>query len=189
MIFNTISFFSSGTYKMQKSEFLSFVFPCKTKIESEKILSDYKKKYNNARHICWAISLFENTYYDFSDDGEPGGTAGSAILTLIKSYSLFNVLIIVVRYFGGVKLGTKNLTIAYRQAVIDALEKNKIIQDQNKIFKEINIPPSQSYKLLNLLKRYGIDFTIQKEENFDKITFAIPDDQISFLEEKIKILC
>lgn len=188
MIFHTVSKISQGDYKEQKSEFISFVLPCKTKNEAEKILSEYKKKYNNARHICWAISLVEGNLYDFSDDGEPGGTAGSAMLNLIKSYSLFNILIIVIRYFGGVKLGVKNLTSAYRLAVFNALENNKIIQDQSKISKEIKVTSGKSYQLLNLLKRHNISFTIHKEESYDIIKFEIPDEEEADFNEKIKNL-
>ena len=186
MIFNTVSNFSEGIYKEQKSEFISFIFHCANKNEAEKILCEYKKKFNNARHICWAISLLENNFYDFSDNGEPGGTAGSCILNLIKSYSLFNIFIIVVRYFGGTKLGVKNLTNAYRQSVIKALGKNKIIQEQHKILQEKKILPEQSYKLLNFLKKLEIKFTIQDEGNFHLVRFEIPDDKKDLLEEQLK---
>lgn len=188
MFYNTVSRLSQGIYKEQKSEFLSFIFPCSRKEEAEKILNEHKKKFNNARHICWALSLYENTFYDFSDNGEPGGTAGSCILNLIKSYSLFNIFIVVIRYFGGVKLGVKNLTNAYRQAVIDALENNEIIQEQPKTIEKIKILQEQSYKLLNFLKKYNIEFDMQEEGNFYMFTVVIPEDKKVFFEERIKTL-
>lgn len=186
MIFKTVSKFSEGIYKEQKNEFLSFVFPCKQKDEAENILYEYKKKFNNARHICWAISLYENNFYDFSDNGEPGGTAGSCVLNLIKSYDLFNVFIIVVRYFGGTKLGVKNLTNAYRQATLDALGKNEIIQEQHKTLEEIKILQDQLYKLLNFLKKHEFEFEMIAEGNYYRVKIFIPDDKKNLFDENIK---
>ncbi|MDR2401886.1 MAG: YigZ family protein [Cytophagales bacterium] len=186
MIFNTVSSFSEGIYKEQKSEFISFIFPCTEKVEAEKILYEYKKKFNNAKHICWAVSLFENKFYDFSDDGEPGGTAGSCILNLIKSYCLFNVFIIIVRYFGGTKLGVKKLTNAYHKAALDALGKNKIVPEQHKILREIKILPERSYKLLNFLKKSEIKFSMQEEEKILRIKIEIPDDKKDLFEEQLQ---
>jgi len=186
MIFKTVSKFSEGIYKEQKNKFLSFIFPCKQKDEAENILYEYKKKFNNARHICWAISLYENNFYDFSDNGEPGGTAGSCVLNLIKSYDLFNVFIIVVRYFGGTKLGVKNLTNAYRQATLDALGKNEIIQEQHKTLEEIKILHDQLYKLLNFLKKHEFEFEMIAEENYYRFKISIPDDKKNFFDKNIK---
>jgi putative IMPACT (imprinted ancient) family translation regulator len=188
MFYNTVSKFSKSIYKEQKSEFLSFIFPCSRKEDAEKILYEHKKKFNNARHICWALSLYENTFYDFSDNGEPGGTAGSCILNLVKSYSLFNILIIVIRYFGGTKLGVKNLTNAYRQAAINALENNEIIQEQPKIFEEIKILQEHSYKMLNFLKKYNIEFEMEEEENFYRFKVTIPEDKKDLFDENVKTI-
>ena len=193
IVFNTVSFYSQGIFKESKSEFLSFIFPCKMQAEADKILNEYKKKYNNARHICWAICLIENNFSNFSDNGEPAGTAGSSLLNCIKSLSLYNIFVIVVRYFGGIKLGVKNLKESYRLAFIDALGKNKIVQKKIKNTTEIKISSHIAYKILNFLKKQKINFFIEECGEETKIKFEFDDDQRVFLEsffntENIKVI-
>ncbi len=107
----------NGKYKMQRSEFLSFAEPCKSIDESQDIVKKYKKKYHDAKHICWALSIDNGETTCYSDNGEPSGTAGIQIFKEICAANLTNLIVVVIRYFGGVKLGKKGLSEAYKTSV------------------------------------------------------------------------
>ena len=126
--FKTVSGPSEGYINEKKSKFLSFLFPVKSADEAMGILEEYRKKYYNARHVCWAYMLgWERKEFRYNDDGEPSGTAGKPILGQINSFELTDVLILVVRYFGGTLLGTGGLIKAYREAAADAIANAEII--------------------------------------------------------------
>ena len=110
----TIAKSSEGLYKEKMSKFLAFAEPCKSAEEAKEIVAMYKKEYFDARHCCWAYMIGpQRLEFRSNDDGEPSGTAGKPILGQINSNELTNILIIVVRYFGGIKLGAGNLLRAY----------------------------------------------------------------------------
>lgn len=127
--FKTVKETSKGLFTEKKSKFISFVIPVQTvedvKIEVEK----YRKEYYDARHVCWAYMLGSGRdEFRSNDDGEPSGTAGKPILGQINSNELTNILIVVIRYFGGVKLGTSGLIVAYKEAAIEAIANAEIIE-------------------------------------------------------------
>ncbi|MBQ4277664.1 MAG: YigZ family protein [Bacteroidaceae bacterium] len=127
--FRTIASASEGTYTERRSKFLAFAFPVKTEDEVKQHVAAIQKKYYDARHACYAYMLgADRTRFRANDNGEPSGTAGKPILGQINSYELTDILIVVVRYFGGIKLGTSGLIQAYRQAAIEALEAAQIIE-------------------------------------------------------------
>ena len=111
-----------GIYKDRGSRFLAFVEPIVDEAQAKVRVAWYKKKYHDARHVCYAYRLGENLWRT-KDDGEPHGTAGVPILRSIDARGLDNILVVVVRYFGGTLLGTGGLMVAYREASKDALEK------------------------------------------------------------------
>ena len=127
--FKTISAATQGLFKDKGSKFISFAIPIENTDEIKTLLTEYKKKYFDARHVCYAYMIgHERTVFRANDDGEPSGTAGRTILGQINSYQLTNVLIVVVRYFGGVLLGTGGLVNAYKHAAADALDQAEIIE-------------------------------------------------------------
>ena len=127
--FKTIASIAEGTYSEKRSKFLAFAIPVTTVDEVKQYVAEYQKRYYDARHACYAYMLgAERTEFRANDNGEPSGTAGKPILGQINSYGLTNILIIVVRYFGGIKLGTSGLIVAYRQAAIEALEQATIVE-------------------------------------------------------------
>lgn len=127
--YKTISTLAEGTYTEKRSKFLAFAIPIATVDEVKQYVAEYSKKYYDARHCCYAYMLGpERTDFRANDNGEPSGTAGKPILGQINSYELTNILIIVIRYFGGIKLGTSGLIVAYRQAAIEALQNAEIIE-------------------------------------------------------------
>lgn len=117
MDYRTVYKGGQGEIIEKKSRFIAEVFPVETEEEIVEILGNIKKQYWDARHHCWAYSIGEGQVQErFSDDGEPGGTAGKPILEVIRGHSLQNVLVVVTRYFGGTLLGTGGLVRAYTQA-------------------------------------------------------------------------
>lgn len=127
--FRTISQPSEGIYTEKRSKFLAFAIPVESVEEIKDIVAQYQKKYYDARHVCYAYMLgAERTEFRANDNGEPSGTAGKPILGQINSNELTNILIIVVRYFGGIKLGTSGLIVAYKQAATEAIAAAEIIE-------------------------------------------------------------
>lgn len=125
----TVARLSEGLYKEKMSKFISFAVPVSTLDEVKEALARYQKEYYDARHVCWAYMLgAARTEFRANDNGEPSGTAGKPILGQINSFGLTNLLIVVVRYFGGIKLGTSGLIEAYRAAAADAIRANEIIE-------------------------------------------------------------
>lgn len=127
--YKTILKIAEGYITERKSKFISYVIPIESEDEVKPILEEYRKKYYNSRHVCWAYML-GSTREDFraNDDGEPSGTAGRPILGQINSFELTNVLILVVRYFGGTLLGTGGLVRAYKEAAEAAIKNAEIVE-------------------------------------------------------------
>ena len=127
--FRTIKNISKSIYTEKRSKFLAFAIPVESVEEVKAIVSEYQKEYYDARHVCYAYMLgAERLYFRANDNGEPSGTAGKPILGQINSNELTNILVIVVRYFGGIKLGTSGLIVAYRQAAADAIAEAEVIE-------------------------------------------------------------
>ena len=125
--YKTIATTSEGYYTEKRSKFLAFAHHVETLDEVKELLAQYRKKYYDARHVCYAYMLgAERTDFRANDDGEPSSTAGKPILGQINSNELTDILIIVVRYYGGVNLGTSGLIVAYREAAADAISQATI---------------------------------------------------------------
>lgn len=128
-IYKTVVGRAEGYITEKKSKFLSFIFPVNSVPKAMEILEEYRKKYYNARHVCWAYMIgWEREEFRFNDDGEPSGTAGKPILGQINSSGLTDVIILVVRYFGGTLLGTGGLIRAYKDAAADAIANAEIVE-------------------------------------------------------------
>lgn len=127
--FLTIESSGEGIFKEKMSRFLSFAIPVSSVGEAREYIEMYRKEYYDARHVCWAYMIgHERTCFRANDNGEPSGTAGKPILGQINSNNLTDILIIVVRYFGGIKLGTGGLIVAYRQAAAEAIAACNIVE-------------------------------------------------------------
>lgn len=122
-IYYTIQQTGSAQYKEKMSRFIAFALPVSDADSARELIKRYQNEYHDARHVCWAYMLGpQRTEWQLNDNGEPSGTAGKPILGQINSKELTNVLVIVVRYFGGIKLGTSGLIAAYREAARMALD-------------------------------------------------------------------
>jgi uncharacterized YigZ family protein len=127
--YKTIIAPTEGIYKEKGSKFLSFAIPVSSADEVKEIVKNYRKEYYDSRHVCYAYMLgADRKEFRANDDGEPSGTAGRPILGQINSRELTNILVIVVRYFGGILLGTGGLVVAYKEATTDALDQAEVIE-------------------------------------------------------------
>lgn len=119
---------AEGFYSEKRSKFLAFAFHVTSEEEVKQYVAEFRKKYYDARHVCWAYMLgAERTDFRANDDGEPSSTAGKPILGQINKNELTDILIIVVRYYGGVNLGTSGLIVAYRTAAAEAIANAEIV--------------------------------------------------------------
>lgn len=127
--YKTIIGVAEGIYTEKRSKFISIAIPVHTVEEIKQHLDIYQKKYYDARHVCYAYMLgHERKDFRANDNGEPSGTAGKPILGQINSNGLTDILIVVVRYFGGIKLGTSGLIVAYKAAAAEAIANATIIE-------------------------------------------------------------
>lgn len=157
-LYKTITAPAEGLYKEKGSKFLSFAYPVQSEGQIKGIVAELKEKYYDARHHCYAWMLgADKKNFRANDDGEPSSTAGRPILGQIQSKEVTNVLIVVVRYFGGTKLGVSGLINAYREAAADALNHAEIVEKT--VDEQIRI--CFSYLVLNDVMK------IVKEENPD----------------------
>lgn len=127
--YKTVESLTEGLYKEKGSRFISFIYPVETEEEIKTIVADIKSRYFDARHHCFAWILgADKKSFRFNDDGEPSSTAGKPIYGQLLSNDLTNVLLVVIRYFGGTKLGVSGLIQAYREAAADAIRNALIVE-------------------------------------------------------------
>lgn len=127
--YKTIEGQSESVYTEKRNKFIAIAIPVRTLAEIKQYLEEYQKKYYDARHVCYAYMLgAERKDFRANDNGEPSGTAGKPILGQINSNELTDILVIVVRYFGGIKLGTSGLIVAYRTAAAQAIAEATVIE-------------------------------------------------------------
>jgi len=156
--YKTIQNSSQGLYKDKGSKFLAFAYPVFSEEEIKEHLSFIKKEYFDARHHCYAYAIGLNReHYRTFDDGEPSGTAGKPIFGQIQSFELTNILIVVVRYFGGILLGTSGLITAYKAATENALQNAELIEKTlNSIF-SVSFEYNVMNDLMKILKDQNIE--------------------------------
>lgn len=178
-----------GFYSEKRSKFLAFAHHVETIDEIKNILASYRKKYYDARHVCYAYVLgADKADFRANDDGEPSSTAGKPILGQINSYGLTNVLVIVVRYYGGVNLGTGGLIVAYRTAAADALDHATI---ETRLVEEV-ITYSFPYPMMNavmrVIKEMQPCIVSQTFDNTCSISMSIRQEMAPILRDRLEKL-
>lgn len=178
-----------GFYSEKRSKFLAFAHHVETIDEIKDILASYRKKYYDARHVCYAYMLgADKADFRANDDGEPSSTAGKPILGQINSYDLTNVLVIVVRYYGGVNLGTGGLIVAYRTASADALDHATI---ETRLVEEV-ITYSFPYPMMNavmrVIKEMQPRIVSQTFDNTCSISMSIRQEMAPVLRDRLEKL-
>ena len=187
--YKTIASKSEGTYTELRSKFLAFAHPVSTVEEAMALVEQYQKKYYDARHVCWAYMIgAERDVFRSNDNGEPSGTAGKPILGQINSNELTNIIILVVRYFGGVKLGTSGLIVAYRTAAAEAIANATIEERQI----EEQVVFSFAYPMMNSVMRVVKDMQARiLAQNFDNtcsVTLSIRQSEAEELRQRLQKL-
>ncbi len=190
--YRTIKNVTQGIFTEKKSKFIAYAIPIQSLDDIKLELEKYKKEYYDARHICWAYMIgADRLEYRANDDGEPSGTAGKPILGQINSHELTNILILVIRYFGGIKLGTSGLITSYKSAAIDAISNAEIVEKTV----DFDIHFSFEYPFMNDVMKVVKDLepTILKQEyNMDcYMTLRIRKslfDELKMRLEKIESL-
>lgn len=185
--YQTIAAASEGIYKEKGSKFLAFAYPIFSEEEFKNHLAQLKKDYHDARHHCYAfkLGLTENEYR-YSDDGEPNNSAGKPIYGQILSKNITNVGIVVVRYFGGTKLGVGGLVTAYKEAAADALQNAKIIEQTVNNFYQILFDYPVMSEVMNFVKHHQLQITKQLFENTCLIEFGIRKSEADAVVSELK---
>ncbi|MEZ0005756.1 putative YigZ family protein [Flavobacterium sp. 28YEA47A] len=152
-------------YKEKNSKFFGYAFPISSEEEAKEILEDLRKQHHSARHWCYAFQIgTEKIYFSANDDGEPSNSAGMPIYGQIQSFEITNVLVVVVRYFGGVKLGVGGLISAYRTAAQMALEASEIVEKTIDIHYLVSFDYKNMNKVMRVIKEKNLDIVSQKME-------------------------
>ncbi|MEJ8756092.1 YigZ family protein [Pontibacter sp. H259] len=172
--YRTIAAPTESIYKEKGSKFLAFAYPVYSEEEIKENLAELRKKYFDARHHCYAYTLgADKTRYRANDDGEPNHSAGDPILGQIRSADLSNVLVVVVRYFGGTKLGVSGLINAYKTSTADALAEATIIEKHETLLLNIYFKYPQMNDVMSLVKEYNLDVRNQQFELSCKLTIEV----------------
>ena len=186
-LFKTIAAPSEGTYTEKRSKFLAFAFPVSTIEEIKALLEEYQKKYYDARHACYAYMLgHERLVFRANDNGEPSGTAGKPILGQINSNELTDILIIVVRYFGGVKLGTSGLIQAYKAAAAEAIATATIIEKTVDLQLTISFEYTLMNQVMRIVKEEEPAIVSQSFDNDCQMTLSIRASLMPRLRQRLE---
>lgn len=184
--YSTITAPSEGIYKEKMSKFLAFAFPVSTAAEARERIAGVQKKYFDARHVCWAYMIGSaRSEFMSNDNGEPSGTAGKPILGQINSFGLTNVAIAVVRYFGGIKLGTSGLIVAYREAAREALAAAEIVECHDMAEVSFTFPYLAMNDVMRLVKNSDAEIRSQIFDNSCSMTLAIRADHAPDLSARL----
>lgn len=187
--YKTIKQISEGTYSEKRSKFLAFAFHVITEEEIKEIVSEYRKKYYDARHVCWAYMLgAQRTDFRANDDGEPSSTAGKPILGQINKNELTDILIIVVRYYGGVNLGTSGLIVAYRTAAAEAIANAEIIKLYDEEVVTYDFPYVMMNDVMKIIKDMSPRIVNQTYDNTCEIQLSIRKSQAPLLKSRLEKL-
>ena len=173
-------------YKEKGSKFFSFVFPVKDLSEVKSILDELKKKYYDATHHCYAYILgFEKEVFRMNDDGEPSSTAGKPIYGQLQSKNLTNVLLVVIRYFGGTKLGVSGLIKAYKTAAAECLSAAMIVEKKVRLSYKVMFPYEKMNAVMSLLKEIKAEQTKHIFETECSMEVLVESSQQNKFEDAI----
>lgn len=177
--FVTIDHPGESTVREKMSRFLAFALPASSADEAKSIIAAYANRYHDARHVCWAYMIgADRAEYLSSDNGEPSGTAGKPILGQINSLGLTNVVVIVVRYFGGIKLGTSGLIVAYRQAAREALEDAGSKEGCEMSDITLTFGYLAMNDVMKIVKSENLTIVSQQHDNTCRMTLSVPSDSL-----------
>ena len=185
-LYKTISGVAEGYINEQRSKFIAYAIPVRTPEEAKEKVDAFRKQYYDARHVCWAYMLgYERTQFRVNDDGEPSSTAGKPILGVLNSHELTDILIVVIRYFGGVKLGTGGLIVAYRAAAADAIAHAEIIEKTVDETLTIRFEYPFLNEIMKVVKENNPQILAQKFDMDCEMTLQIRRSEVEKLKERL----
>jgi uncharacterized YigZ family protein len=180
---------SRGIYREKASKFIAVSLPASTEDEVKRHLEELKKTYHDANHHCYAYRLgLENQLYRMNDDGEPSGSAGKPIYGQILSTGLSDLLVVVIRYFGGTKLGIPGLIHAYRTAAREALDNAVIIEKVIRIQFKITFEYQMMNEIMKILKDEGVKIVNQTSLDHCEIDFLVRKSHMDKLQTRLSRL-
>ncbi len=187
--YKTLKGVSQGIYKEKMSKFIAIAQPAQSAEEAKALIKQIANKYHDARHCCWAYMIgTQRNEYLSSDNGEPSGTAGKPILGQINSFGLTNVVIAVVRYFGGIKLGTSGLIVAYREAARAAIEAGEILECHEQATLSFTFPYLAMNDVMKLVKAGELRVLSQQFDNVCSMTIETDADKLPSLRDRIEAI-
>lgn len=184
--FKTVKGISQGLYKEKMSKFISFAEPVQSADEAKAVIKKYQNQYHDARHVCWAYMIgTDRSEYLSSDNGEPSGTAGKPILGQINSFGLTNIVIVVVRYFGGIKLGTSGLIVAYREAAAEAINAGEILECHEQTTITFTFAYLGMNDVMKVIKSEDLRIVSQDFDNCCSMTVQLDADKAEPLKKRL----
>jgi uncharacterized YigZ family protein len=172
--YKTIETASEGIFRDKGSKFIGYVYPIKSELEVKNLIAKLKVEHAKARHFCWAIRLTpDRSVFKLNDDGEPSGTAGRPILNTLLSVDVTNILVVVVRYFGGTLLGVPGLINAYKNATIEALKENNIVTKTVNELYQVNFDYLAMNQVMRIVKDEQLDIITQEFDTNCLIKFEV----------------
>lgn len=176
---------AEGFYSEKRSKFLAFAFHVTSEEEVKQYVAEFRKKYYDARHVCWAYMLCaDRTDFRANDDGEPSSTAGKPILGQINKNELTDILIIVVRYYGGVNLGTSGLIVAYRTAAAEAIANAEIVSQFVEEEVVFDFPYIMMNDVMKIIKDMSPRIISQTYDNTCEMKLSIRKSEAPMLKAK-----
>ena len=187
--YKTIAGTGEGYYTEKRSKFLAFAHHVETVDEVKQLLAEYRKKYYDARHVCYAYMLgADRADYRANDDGEPSSTAGKPILGQINANELTDILIVVVRYYGGVNLGTSGLIVAYREAAADAVAHCQVETRQVEEIVTYTFAYPMMNDVMRIVKEMSPRIVSQTYDNTCEIVLSIRQSEAEQLRQRLSKL-
>lgn len=186
--YKTVKEQSEGVYKEKGSKFIAYAVPCYNEEQAKEYLNKWRKEHYQSRHVCWAYRFgLDKKQFRANDDGEPSNSAGVPILGQIQSFDLSNVLIGVVRYFGGVKLGVGGLVHAYRETAKEALLNAEVIEIE--VFHHVRLKFGYDVMpdVMSLLKKAEFNYSNQQFDLACSIDVAFPLDRLAMKDEFLEL--
>jgi uncharacterized YigZ family protein len=178
--YRTIEKPTAGIFRDRGSKFLAYAYPISSEAEIKNLLLLLKNEHPKANHHCWAIRIgIDRTVFRINDDGEPSGTAGRPILNTLLSHDLTNVLVVVIRYFGGTLLGVPGLINAYKSATDEALKTAIVIEKTVNDFYTINFEYLQMNDVMKIIKDDNVTVINQEFDNSCRIKVSIRKTQVN----------
>ena len=187
--YNTIEKLSTAEFKDRGSKFIAYTFPINTANDFKQRMADIKKEHSKATHHCFAYRLgLDGNDFRVSDDGEPSGSAGRPILGQIDSKQLTNVLIIVVRYFGGTLLGVPGLINAYKTSAALALQVTPVVRKPVEVNYSLQFDYTLMNEVMTIVKQCNCTIVNQEMQLFCRVTVAIPKNRLEEVLYKLKAI-